>query len=67
MAWEAKGTRGLPLLVLCAFYSQKVLMVLKHMQMIFILKCVAVGEGSSRVGNLSRGFVLFLFDMLLAT
>jgi hypothetical protein len=67
MAWEAKGTRGLLLLILSAFYSQKVLVVLKHMQMIFILRCVAIGEGSSKVGNLSRGLLLFLFDMLLAT
>ncbi len=42
-------------------------MVLKCMQMIFILRCVAMGEGSSRLGNLSSGPLLFLFDMLLPT
>jgi hypothetical protein len=41
--------------------------VLKRMQMIFISKCVAAGEGFSRLGNLSSGPLLFLFDMLLAT
>lgn len=43
-------------------------MVLKCMQMIFILRCVAEGEGSSKLGNLSSDPLLFLFDnMLLAT
>jgi hypothetical protein len=63
MVWEAKGTRGLPLSVWCTFYRQKVSVVLKHTQMIFILRHVAIGEGSSRLGNLSSGLLLFLFDI----
>jgi hypothetical protein len=63
MVWEAKGTRGLPLSVWCTFYRQKVSVVLKHTQMIFILRHVAIGEGSSRLGNLSSGPLLFLFDI----
>ncbi len=41
--------------------------MLKRMQMIIILRRVAIGEGSSRPGNLSRGPLLFLFDMFFAT
>lgn len=53
MAWGAKGTKSLPLLVLCAFCKQIVSMALQHVHVIFILKCVVVvGEGSSKQGVL---------------
>ncbi len=42
-------------------------MVLKRMQMVFILRRVVVSEGSSRLGNLSKGPLLLLFNVLLAT
>jgi hypothetical protein len=41
-------------------------MVLQHAHAVFILKCViVVGEGFFRLGVLSRGPPLSLFDMFL--
>ncbi len=65
MAWGAKGIGILPLSILHAFYKQKVSMTL---HVVFILKCVVmVGEGSSRLGVLSKGPPVSLFDMLFMT
>ncbi len=41
--------------------------MLHHAQIMFILKHVVGGEGSSRLGVLLRGLPFSLFDMLLAT
>jgi hypothetical protein len=63
-----KGTRGPPLSILRTFYRQRVTMVLQRAHAVSILKCfVAIGEGFSRLGILSGGPCLSLFDMLLAT
>jgi hypothetical protein len=57
MAWGAKGIGGLPLSILCAFYKQKVLVVLERVQAISILKhVIIVGEGSSRLGIFLKVF-----------
>jgi len=43
-------------------------MALQHAHAIFILRhAIAVGEDSFRLGDLSRGPPLSLFDMFLAT
>jgi hypothetical protein len=63
----AKDTGGLPLSVLHAFYKQRVSMAFQQMQAISILRhAVAISEGSSMLGLLSRSPPLSLFDMLLA-
>jgi hypothetical protein len=65
-----KGTGRPPLSILHAFYRQKVLVTFITMcvQTVSILRCaVAVGEGFSRLGLVSGGPPLSLFDMLLAT
>ncbi len=68
MMWGVKGTRGPTLSVLCAFHRQRVLVTLQCAWVVFILRCVvAVDEGMSRLGILSEGPPLSLFDMLLAT
>jgi hypothetical protein len=68
MVWGTKGNGGLPFLVLHTFYKQKVLMMLLWAHAISILKwVVVVGESFSRLGVLSRGPLLSLFDMLFAT
>jgi hypothetical protein len=68
MAWAVNGTKGPLLSILLTFYRQKVLVVLQHAQVVSILKHAgAIGEGSSKLGILSGGPPLSLFDMLLAT
>jgi hypothetical protein len=53
MAWETKGIKSFPLLVLCTFCKQIVSMSLQRAHVVFILKCVVViGEGSSKPGVL---------------
>jgi hypothetical protein len=42
MMWGVKGTKDLHLLVLCAFYRQRVLMMLQCVQAITILRCAIV-------------------------
>jgi hypothetical protein len=66
MMWGVKGIRGPPLLVLCTFYRQKVLVILQCVQVISILRCaVVIGESASRLNVLSGGCPLSLFDMLV--
>jgi hypothetical protein len=66
MTWRLKGTRGLLLYVLCAFYKQKVLEAPQQVHAIFILRQVfVVGEGFTRLGIFTRGPALSFFDMLL--
>jgi hypothetical protein len=66
MAWGMTGIKAPPLSVLRSFYKQKVLVMLQRAQMVSILKCdVTIGEGSFRLGVLSWGPPLSLFDMLL--
>jgi hypothetical protein len=62
MAWSAKDISGLLLVVLWAFYRQKVLAILQRMQATFILKHnVVVGElGSFRFTILSCFPSIFL-------
>jgi hypothetical protein len=68
MAWGTKGTRGSSLLVLHTFYKQRVSMALQQIHAISILRCdITLGEDSSRLGILSRGSPLLLFDILLMT
>jgi hypothetical protein len=68
MAWAVKGTKGPLLSVLHAFYRQKMLMMLQHVQAVSILRHVGtIGEGLSKLGILLRGPPLSLFDVLLAT
>jgi hypothetical protein len=68
MVWEVKDTKGPPLLVLHAFYEQRVLMALQHVQAISILRCVVIiGEGSFRLSVFLGSLPLSLFHMLLAT
>jgi hypothetical protein len=56
-----KGIERTPLLLLCTFYKQRVLMALQHVQTISILRrAVALGEGSSRLGFHSGGSPPFL-------
>jgi hypothetical protein len=63
-----KGIGGPPLSILCTFYRRKVSMALEHAQAISILKhVVVIGEGSFKLGVISRGPPLSLFDMFLAT
>ncbi len=52
MAWGAKNIVGPPLSILHTFYT----MTLQHAQVVFILKhAITIGEGSSRLGILSKG------------
>jgi hypothetical protein len=68
MVWLAKGTNGLPLMNLCAFYRERVLVALQRMHAISILKHVVVaGEGSSKLPMLSHFPSFSFFDMLLVT
>ncbi len=48
MAWVAKGSRGLPLLILHAFYRQRVLVTLQqvHAATILMWQAIITGEGS---------------------
>jgi len=66
MVWLAKGTSGPPLVVLYAFYRQRVSIVLQKMKVVFILRCVIiVAEGFLRLVMLSIFSSLSFFDMLL--
>ncbi len=66
--WGAKGAGDPPLSMLQTFYRQRVLVALRCVQMISILKRAdTVDEGSYRLGILSGGPPLSVFDMLLAT
>lgn len=67
MVWLAKGTNGPPLVVLYAFYRQRVSIVLQRMKVVFILKCVIIaGEGFLRLVMLSIFSSLSFSDMLIA-
>ncbi len=66
MVCVVKGTKGPLLSILHAFDRQKVLVVLQHAHVISILRHVGVvGEGSFKLGVLSGGPRLSLFDMFL--
>ncbi len=66
MVWGTKGTKGFSLSVLRTFYKQRVSVALQHVHAISILRCdITLGEDSSRLGILSRGSPLSLFDILL--
>lgn len=59
---------GPPLSILREFYRQRVSVAVQHAQVVSSLKrAVVVGEGSSRLGLLSRGPPFSLFDTFLAT
>ncbi len=65
-AWGTKGTEGPPISILGAFCKQGVLMALQWVQMVFTLRR-AIAMGSSRLGVLSKGPPLSLFDMMFVT
>jgi hypothetical protein len=63
---ETLGIGGPPISVLRTFYRERLIVELQHAHAISILKrVIVVGEGFSRLGVLSRGSPLSLFDMLL--
>ncbi len=54
--------------ILCTFYRHRALVTLQHAQVASILRrVVIICEGSSRLGVLSGGSPISLFDMLLMT
>jgi hypothetical protein len=54
MVWSTKGIGGLPLVVLCAFYRQKVLITLHGTQVTSILKHVIIAsDDSSKLSTFS--------------
>jgi hypothetical protein len=62
-----RGSGGLPFLVLCSFYKQKVWVLLQRAHVASISKrVVIVGEGSSRLLVFSNVSPFALFHMLLA-
>jgi hypothetical protein len=66
MAWSAKGISGLPIMVLCAFYKQKLSIALQRMHIDSILKhAVIVGKGYSKHIVLSSFVSLSFFIYLL--
>jgi hypothetical protein len=66
MAWSTKGINGLPLMVLCAFYRQKMLIALQRMHTDSILKhVIIVGEGSSKLTIFSSFVSLSFFICFL--
>jgi hypothetical protein len=68
MVWGMKGTRSLLFSISHTLYRQRVSMVLQCAHVVSILKCVvAIGEGFYKLGILSGGPPLSLFDMLLRT
>jgi len=65
--WLAKGTNGPPLVVLRAFYRQKMSTTFQKVQVPSILKCVVVAsEGSSRLIMFLRIFSLSFSNMFFA-
>jgi hypothetical protein len=54
MAWLAKGTNGLALVILHVLFKQRVLVALQKAQTIYILRhAIIVNEGFSRLSVLS--------------
>jgi hypothetical protein len=67
MVWLTKDTCRPPLVVLCAFYKQRVLVALQITHATFILRCIIVaGEGSSKLTTFSGFLSLSFSNMLLA-
>ncbi len=67
MAWMTKGIRGLPLSMLCSFYTQKMLVDLQRVQVSSILNwAITIREGFFRLGTLWGLPPLSLIDMLHA-
>ncbi len=67
MVWLRNDAKGPLLVVLCAFYRQRVSITLQRAQATSYLKdVVVVGEGSSKLITLSI-FIPFFFYMFLAT
>jgi hypothetical protein len=68
MAWFAKGTNGLPMAILCAFYKQKMSITLHRPHVAAILKCAIIAsKGFSWFITLSSFISLSFCDMFLAT
>jgi hypothetical protein len=67
MVWLTKDTCSPPLVVLCAFYKQRVLVALQITHATFILRRIIVaGEGSSKLTTFSGFLSLSFSNMLLA-
>jgi hypothetical protein len=67
MVQLAKCANGLSLMILRAFYRQKMSIVFQKAQALFILKCVVVAsEGSSRLTTLLKFMSLSFSDMFFA-
>ncbi len=65
IAQSTKGTNGLRLTILHAFFRLKVSIALQRTQAIFVLKCtIMASEGSSRLSSLSIFLSLSLSNML---
>jgi hypothetical protein len=68
MAWLTKGIDDLLLIILHAFYKQRMLVALKRTKVISILKhAIIEGESFSRLIVFSSFPYFSLFDMLFAT
>lgn len=66
MVWLTKNTCSPRLVVLCAFYKQRVLVALQKTHATFILKCIiVVGKGSFRLTTFIGFLSLFFSNMLL--
>ncbi len=66
MAWSPKGTNGLPLIILLAFYRWKMSIALQKVRIAFILRHIIIAsEGSSRFTGLSS-FSSLSSDLLVA-
>jgi hypothetical protein len=63
-AWKVKGIENPHHSILCTFYRWRVLVTLQHAQVASILRrVVIICEGSSRLGVLSGGSLISLFDI----